>query len=128
MGIVPLEGNGEGSSVVGQTGDSSIVAEGKFRPMLRRNVLHQGEKLADNGAVAEHGDGLVGVLVGDGTQSRVETGGGHLEGLAPGSLPGGICAAKESHLLGAVVAGVAKGAVFPAAEMQLPQTGMGVQL
>ena len=55
--------------------------------MLRRNVLHQGEKLADNGAVAEHGDGLVGVLVGDGAQSRVETGGGNLEGLAPGSLP-----------------------------------------
>ena len=130
MGGVQLQigVHGQAAPVIEQPGHSGVLAVTHLVPVLGSHALHHGQQLADGRAVAEDGDGLVGITAGDAAQGGVDPL-SHLGQAVPiGCLPAGVAAVEEGDAVCVKAVHLAPRLVLPVPHVDLPQAGVGVQL
>ena len=118
----------QAAPVIEQAGHGGVLAVAHLVPVLGSHALHHGQQLADGRAVAEDGDGLVGIAPGDAAQGVVDPLAHLAQALPIGGLPGGVAAVEEGNAVSVEVVHLAPGLVLPVPHVDLPQTGVSVQL
>ena len=125
VGVVVFIDHGDVTVFNFQLGHGGVVAVAHFAHLLRGDPQELGQGVADEGAVGEGGDGLVGVLGGDVQDGLAAPHPNFREAFAAGGAEVRGGGGEESHAGVLPPVDPGPGVVLPLAHADLPQVGAG---